>query len=175
MPRPPQADARTNSPSDATAPLVIETHAPEETRALGEALGRLAEPGSVILLSGDLGAGKTVFAQGVGRGLGAPGIVNSPTFVLCNEHLGGRLPLQHADLYRLTQSAEVTELALDEVAADGVLLVEWPERAPDVLPPDHLVLRIQPGPGSDDRVIELIAEGPQALRLLGALRPALNA
>ncbi|MXY86801.1 MAG: tRNA (adenosine(37)-N6)-threonylcarbamoyltransferase complex ATPase subunit type 1 TsaE, partial [Chloroflexi bacterium] len=100
----------------------------ETTRAVGAAVGRTAPAGTVVLLQGDLGAGKTVFAQGVGRGLETPTTVNSPTFVLMNEHLGGRLPMRHADLYRLDDLELIAELGLDQAALGGVLLVEWPER-----------------------------------------------
>ena len=146
---------------------------PEETRAFGAAIGRCAEPGAVVLLQGDLGAGKTVVAQGVGRGLGVPSTVNSPTFVLINEHLGGRLPLRHADLYRLDDPISIAELGLDEAALGGVLLVEWPERAGEALPADHLLVRLAPqgGEAGEDapRRIELTARGPASETLLAAL------
>ena len=145
---------------------------PDRTRGLGEALGGLATAGSVVLLSGELGAGKTVFAQGVAKGLGVPGIVNSPTFVLVNEYAAGRVPLAHADLYRLVSSEEIDELALDEIAADSVLLVEWPERAGANLPADQLRIAIESGPGKDERRLFLEANGPRSEDLLTALRAA---
>lgn len=151
----------------------LHTTAADETRALGAAVGRAALPGTVVLLIGDLGAGKTVFAQGVARGLGTPGVVNSPTFVLCNEHLGGRLTLQHADLYRLTSLQEVEELALYDAAQDAVVLVEWPDRAEGALPPDHIVVEIEPGPPDgrpDDRDIALEATGPLSAAVLATAR-----
>lgn len=150
----------------------MESHSAEETRALAAVLGGLAEAGTVLLLSGDLGAGKTVVAQGVGRGLGVPGVVNSPTFVLVNEHLGGRLPLLHADLYRLSDAGEIAELALEEVGQEGVLVVEWPERSADVIAPETLHLRLGPGRGEEDRRLRWRAEGPRARALLAALRAA---
>ena len=123
----------------------------ESTRRIGAAVGELAPAGTVVLLQGDLGAGKTVFAQGVGRGLAAPTTVNSPTFVLVNEHLGGRLPLRHADLYRLDDLDMIAELGLDQLAVGGILLVEWPERAGEALPADHLHVQLTP---LDDDVSE---------------------
>lgn len=160
-------------PTATAASRVITCGTPEETRAFGAAIGRCAEPGAVVLLQGDLGAGKTVVAQGVGRGLGVPSTVNSPTFVLINEHLGGRLPLRHADLYRLEDPISIAELGLDEAALGGVLLVEWPERAGDALPADHLLVRLAPEgaeAGEDaPRRIELSARGPASESLLAAL------
>lgn len=162
--------------SNAAAPPLtewhIETQSPEATRALAARLGGLAAAGTVLLLSGDLGAGKTVVAQGVGRGLGVPGVVNSPTFVLVNEHLGGRLPLLHADLYRLSDAGEIAELALDEVAQDGVLAVEWPERSPEPIAGDTLHVHLQPGASAEQRKLVFRASGPQARALLGALSTA---
>ena len=151
------------------------TRAAAETHALGRVLGRLAQAGTVALLRGELGSGKTVLAQGVGAGLDVPVVINSPSFVLVNEYLGGRLPLLHADLYRLTSAEEVAELALDEAAADGVLVLEWPERAPRALPPDHIEVRLESGPGPDDRLLQWSAQGPIAAALLDALRAAVAA
>lgn len=112
-------------------------------QALGEALGRAARPGCVAALVGDLGAGKTTLAQGVGRGLGIVAPVVSPTFGLVHELEGGRLTLLHADLYRLDDPSEAEGLGLEERLEDELVgLVEWPGRAPEVLPLDHLVLTV---------------------------------
>lgn len=150
----------------------IGSDSPDETRRLGETLGVLATAGCVVLVSGELGAGKTVFAQGVAKGLGVPGIVNSPTFVLVNEYGSGRVPLAHADLYRLAGGDEIEELALDEIATASVLLVEWPERAGANLPADHLRIEIAAGPGADERQLCLEASGPRSGDLLAAMRTA---
>ncbi len=101
----------------------------QETRGIAAAVARALAPGAVVLLSGDLGAGKTVFVRGLAEGLGIdPGEVTSPTFTLVHHYDGGRLPLVHVDLYRL-DAADLDEVGLDEdVAARGVLAVEWPER-----------------------------------------------
>jgi tRNA threonylcarbamoyladenosine biosynthesis protein TsaE len=100
-----------------------------ETEALGAVLARDLRPGDVVALTGDLGAGKTAFVRGLARGLSLdPGQVSSPTFALVHEYRGGRLPLFHVDLYRLS-GAEAEDLGLDELGvADGVLAIEWPER-----------------------------------------------
>ncbi len=158
----------------ATAPTAalwrVSTHGPEATRALSACLGRVAVAGTVVLLSGELGSGKTVVAQGVGRGLQVPGVVNSPTFVLVSEHLGGRLPLFHADLYRLAAAGEIAELDLHDVARDGVLLVEWPQRAGDDLPADRITVSLTGGSGENDRNLDWRAVGPIAQSVLQALR-----
>ncbi len=108
---------------------------PEDTRALGQLLGELADAGLVVLLNGDLGAGKTCFAQGVASGLGVSSVspVTSPSYTLLNIH-HGRLPLYHFDLYRLSQVDDLAELGYDEFAeGDGLTLVEWADRMTDAL------------------------------------------
>lgn len=120
----------------------LHTHTPGATRKLGERIGRMLRAGDVVLLSGELGAGKTVFAQGIGRGLGVRDPIKSSSFVIMNEYDGASLRLYHADLYRLEDPAQVAELALDELASPGVLVVEWPERASGELPPEHLLVRL---------------------------------
>lgn len=100
-----------------------------ETRATARRLATTLRPGAVLLLLGDLGAGKTAFVRGLAEGLGiAEDAVSSPTFTLVQEYRGGRLPLYHADLYRLPEGVSLDDLGLDEVAEDGVLAIEWPER-----------------------------------------------
>jgi tRNA threonylcarbamoyladenosine biosynthesis protein TsaE len=125
-----------------TAPcLELHSRGPAETKRIGTRLGRSLQPGDVLLLQGELGSGKTVLAQGIGLGLRVREPVKSSSFVLLNEY-HGRLTMYHADLYRLEDPGEVADLALDEVAADGVLGVEWPVRAWRELPPERLLVRI---------------------------------
>ena len=141
---------------------------PDETRAFAERLGVLLRPGDVILLSGELGAGKTVFVQGLARGLGFDGSVSSKSFVLMGEY-SGRLKLYHADLYRLDEPEQVAKLALDEVSADGVLVVEWPERAGDgELPEEHLRIEFEVT-GEDGRELRFVGNGERAEELIGGL------
>ena len=111
------------------------THSEDETAAVARALASALQAGDVLLLSGDLGAGKTAFVRGLAEGLGvAPGEVSSPTFALVHEYRGGRLPLYHADLYRLDRAA-AGDLGLEEMGAvDGVLAIEWPDRLIHDLP-----------------------------------------
>ncbi len=118
------------------------TTTPSQTRSLGERIGRMLCAGDVVLLSGELGAGKTVLAQGIAKGLGVTDPVKSSSFVIMNEYDGAALRLFHADLYRLEDPQQVAELALDELASNGVLVVEWPEQAGGELPPEHLLVRL---------------------------------
>jgi len=145
----------------------LESSGPEETRRLGEALGRAAEAGDVVLLSGELGAGKTVFVQGIARGLEFEGSVSSKSFVLLGEY-AGRITLYHADLYRLESPLEVEELALEEISSDGVLVVEWPERGDVVLPAERLTVLFEVT-GPDTRRITPEASGERAKALAGAI------
>ncbi|MCL4785463.1 MAG: tRNA (adenosine(37)-N6)-threonylcarbamoyltransferase complex ATPase subunit type 1 TsaE [Verrucomicrobia bacterium] len=105
------------------------SHSPAETEALGEEWGRAAEPGLVIALSGDLGAGKTQLVKGLARGLGIPARVHSPTFTLVNEYRGGRLTLFHLDLYRLETRQQILAAGLEEfLQPEGVAVIEWAEK-----------------------------------------------
>jgi tRNA threonylcarbamoyladenosine biosynthesis protein TsaE len=107
----------------------IQTTREPETVAAGEQLGASLQPGDVVLLSGELGAGKTAFVRGLARGLGAsPDDVSSPTFTLIQEYRGGRVTLHHVDLYRL-QPVEIADLGLDElISGPNVVAIEWAER-----------------------------------------------
>ena len=109
------------------------SHSPEETAALGEQWGREAQPGWVIGLTGDLGAGKTQLVKGLARGLGITGRIQSPTFALVNEYTGGRLPLAHIDLYRLETPAQIVGAGLEVYfnKPRGVAVIEWCERWPE--------------------------------------------
>lgn len=122
--------------------LSFDSRGPAETRRLGRALAAHLQAGDVILLQGELGAGKTCFSQGIGAGLRVREPVKSSSFVLVNEY-SGRLHVYHADLFRLEDPREVFELGLEENAADGLLLVEWPDRAPQEMPPEHLLVRFE--------------------------------
>jgi len=138
-----------------------------ETRAFGRRIGALAPPGATIALTGALGAGKTTLVGGIAEGLGVPGRVTSPTFVLLAVHDGGRLTLWHADLYRVDSAAEVDLLALED-ARDGVLAVEWADRFSEVIPADHLSIHLEDA-GAGRRV-DVAATGPIHAALAEALR-----
>jgi len=154
----------------AVAPsAVLTTSTPDETRSLAEALAAVAAPGDFICLWGELGAGKTVMAKGFGAGLGVTATINSPTFVLMAE-FAGRLPLFHLDLYRLADAADVVGGGLlDSRQADGVTLVEWPERLGEALPADRLDIRID-GSGDELRRVTIVAGAPALVRYLVAAR-----
>jgi tRNA threonylcarbamoyladenosine biosynthesis protein TsaE len=121
----------------------ITTQSEDETAAAGRELAATLAAGDVVLLYGDLGAGKTAFVRGLAEGLGVSrDEVSSPTFTLIQEYRGGRLPLFHVDLYRIEDPREFDELGLDEIAEDGVLAIEWAERLP-VPPPNAIRISIE--------------------------------
>jgi tRNA threonylcarbamoyladenosine biosynthesis protein TsaE len=134
--------------------LTATTQSESQTSAIGRDLAGSLSAGAVVLLSGDLGAGKTAFVRGLAEGLGIdPGAVSSPTFTLIQEYRGGRLPLHHVDLYRL-QPIEVDDLGLDELTLEGgVTAIEWPDRLPRGFP-DAVRVRIDHGDG-DTRTIRI--------------------
>ena len=137
------------------------SHSEEETRRIASALGEKAVRGEILALEGDLGAGKTVFAKGFAQGLAYPypEDVVSPTFTLIKEYRGGRLPLYHFDLYRLEDPAEAEEIGIDEyLFGDGVCLIEWAERAEELLPRGTGRVRIEriPDAAADERRITIM-------------------
>ena len=110
------------------------THTPEETEAIGAALGKILTPGTVIAYEGDLGAGKTAFTRGLARGLGCTDIVTSPTYTIVNEYLSGRLPLFHFDMYRLRSSDDLFDIGWEDyLERGGVCAVEWSENVADAM------------------------------------------
>jgi tRNA threonylcarbamoyladenosine biosynthesis protein TsaE len=160
--------------AERAAALAAETRSADETRGLAAALADLARPGDLVLLSGDLGAGKTAFAQGFGRGLGVTEQITSPTFTLAQEY-EGRLRLHHLDVYRIEQLADVAGLGLAELLDDGgVVLIEWGDAILPALPSDFLEVRLTFGPGDDDRHIALRTAGPSWSGRSRALAKALE-
>ncbi len=155
-----------------THDLELSTSGEEETRRLGERLGRALRQGDVILLNGDLGTGKTCLTQGIGRGLDCQSQVNSPSFVLMNEYHGGREKLFHVDLYRVEDVEDLDELGLWDYAESGVLVVEWPERGADLLPGDGLVIELRYGDLERQRRLRFLPRGPRGSELVRALGAA---
>jgi tRNA threonylcarbamoyladenosine biosynthesis protein TsaE len=131
----------------------------EDTRALGRALADLLQPGDLLVRAGPLGAGKTALTQGIGAGLGVPGTVTSPTFVLARVHRGGRLPLVHVDAYRLASMADVDDLDLDATAGESVTVVEWGHGLVEQLAEEHLVVELDRR-DDDVRTARLVPAGP---------------
>ncbi len=149
--------------------LAIErtTTSVEATQRLAASLAGVAEPGDLICLWGELGAGKTAFAKGFGRGLGVETTVNSPTFVLMAEH-AGRLPMFHLDLYRISDATDAYSSGLlDDRQVAGVTLIEWPDRLGASLPVGRLDVVIR-GTGDAPRRIRLEAGDPKLLRFVEA-------
>ncbi|MCI7276616.1 MAG: tRNA (adenosine(37)-N6)-threonylcarbamoyltransferase complex ATPase subunit type 1 TsaE [Lachnospiraceae bacterium] len=123
---------------------LFETKGPEETYQFGKELGEKATPGQVYCLDGDLGTGKTVFAQGFAAGLGIDGPVNSPTFTILQVYENGRLPLYHFDVYRIADPEEMDEIGYEDCFyGEGVCLVEWSELIEELIPEDAIHITIE--------------------------------
>lgn len=163
--------------------ITAATSSVDDTRALAGKLAALAEPGDLIVLAGDLGTGKTAFAQGFARGLGVEEPVTSPAFVLVRTY-EGRLPMVHLDVYRLDHMQELVDLGISELLDDGsVTLVEWGDAVEPALPPDFLEVRLEvpadpldapTGVASrpDDRLLTIRSVGPGWPPRAAALRLA---
>ena len=130
------------------------TRSAAETRALGKKLAARLQPGDVLLLEGDLGAGKSELTRGIAAGLGVTETVTSPSFTILNVYESGRCPLYHFDWYRLESSEELYELGMDEyLGGDGIAVVEWPGRCPDAVPDGAVRIRMTAA-GENERMIE---------------------
>lgn len=152
--------------------LRLRSRGADETLAIGRAIGRFLLPGDVLVLSGTLGAGKTTLTQGIARGLGIEDYVTSPTFTLVNEYRprGSGPALYHVDLYRTSGAAEALDLGLDEYLglADlpaGVAVLEWAERAPDALPTEYLLIRLERADGADSSAASEPGDEPRHLAI----------
>ncbi len=137
----------------------------DRTVAIGRALGREIRDGDVVLLHGEMGAGKTCMTRGIALGAECEVSARSPTFIILAEY-PGRVRIFHCDLYRISGAADVYDLALDETLDRGALVVEWPENAEGVLPTDALEVRINPDSKTDNRVISMDGAGPKSRALL---------
>ena len=130
------------------------THSAAETRALGKKIAARLQPGDVLLLEGDLGAGKSELTRGIAAGLGVTETVTSPSFTILNVYESGRCPLYHFDWYRLESSEELYELGMDEyLGGDGIAVVEWPGRCPDAVPEGAVRIKMTAA-GDNERIIE---------------------
>lgn len=153
--------------------LSLTTTSVTETKAVAAAIAALVRPGDLLLLVGDLGAGKTAFVQGFAAAVGVDQPVTSPTFTLVHEY-EGEFPVFHLDVYRLEHLAETVDLALGELLdGGGVTLIEWGDAVLGALPQEYLEVRLELGDGADDRRITVRAVGrgwaPRWARLTEAL------
>ena len=150
--------------------LDIVSHSAQQTQRFGARLGELARAGDLYCLEGELGSGKTCFTQGLGRGLDIPTAIHSPTFILANEHRGGRLPLFHLDVYRIRDASEAIGIGLDDyISGDGVCVIEWAEKIRDALPAERLWISFRHLDESK-RGILMEARGVRYANLLDQLR-----
>ena len=130
------------------------TNSPEETEAVGAALGKILKPGTVLAYRGDLGAGKTAFTRGLAKGLGCGETVTSPTYTIVNEYLSGRMPLFHFDMYRLASSDDLWDIGWEDyLDRGGVCAVEWSENVADAME-DAVLVTIEKT-GEDSRRITI--------------------
>ncbi len=141
---------------------IKESHSPEETYEFAKRLGQESRSGEVYTLTGDLGAGKTLFAQGFAAGLGIHETVSSPTFTIMQMYEGGRLPFYHFDVYRISSVDEMEEVGWEDYFyGDGVCIVEWAELVEEILPAGRIAIRIEkdPNKGFDYRRITVERTG----------------
>ena len=139
--------------------MTIRTDSADATRAVAAALAEQLLPGDLVLLVGDLGAGKTAFAQGLAKGLGVEEPVTSPTFTIVQQY-EGRLRLAHVDVYRLDRVQDLYDLGFDELIDDGgVTVVEWGDLVAQALPTEHLLVRIDLGTADTERVLDFSYHG----------------
>lgn len=148
----------------------IQAHNEDETKAIAAALAAFLVPGDIILLEGDLGAGKTTFTKGLATGLGIKRVIKSPTYTIIREYLDGWLPLYHMDVYRLEETGG-TDLGLEEYfEGDGVSIVEWATFIPEDIPSEYLQIKLQPsGEDLTERTITFKAVGQHYEELLSRL------
>jgi tRNA threonylcarbamoyladenosine biosynthesis protein TsaE len=154
---------------------VVKSTSPKETESVGEALGAQLRAGDVVVLTGDLGTGKTTFTKGLARGLGVTDRVTSPTFTIVQEY-DGRVPVAHVDVYRLERIQELHDFGFEELLEQRVTVVEWGEAIAIVLPRDRIDVRItmDEARGDDARVVEIAPTGMSWVARRAALAEALQ-
>lgn len=144
----------------------ITSKSPQETRELGRKLGQLLKPGDLLCLQGDLGAGKTTLTQGIAEGWGSADAVSSPTFVMVNLYRAeDGSPLYHMDAYRIESLPEAAQIGLDDMLAEGALILEWPERIEALLPKERIWMTLT-HISETERQVELTASGARLATLL---------
>jgi tRNA threonylcarbamoyladenosine biosynthesis protein TsaE len=159
-------------PTVDTHTMDVFSRSPEHTRHIGAQLGRSLQPGDVICLQGDLGAGKTTFVQGIAHGWGSVDSVSSPTFIIVNMYRGAdSKQLFHMDAYRLDSTPEAEELDLDSMLAQGPLIIEWPERMSELIPADRLWIQFD-AINEEEREMKFKSSGKRYDDLLEVVRHA---
>ena len=157
--------------------LILNAHSPDDTRQIAGAIAEFIRPGDLIVLAGEMGSGKTLFTQALGRALGVSEPITSPTFNLLHSYSGGRLRLHHADLYRLDRTGELADLGLDVLQeSGGVVVVEWGDVVGEALG-DGLVVsfkRAEPDSSVEKRTIEVKSRGGQWISRWTKLGPVLD-
>ncbi|MBN2025935.1 MAG: tRNA (adenosine(37)-N6)-threonylcarbamoyltransferase complex ATPase subunit type 1 TsaE [Actinobacteria bacterium] len=144
---------------EGTVSLVFKTESAEQTFGLGVEFASLLRPGDVVLLVGELGAGKTCLAQGIARGVGVGEQVTSPTFTIMREYRG-RMPLYHLDAYRLEGPEDLYDIGVEEyLEGEGVLVVEWGDRVREFFPPGYLEVRLDFTGGDEERLVGFLPQG----------------
>ncbi|WKV09815.1 tRNA (adenosine(37)-N6)-threonylcarbamoyltransferase complex ATPase subunit type 1 TsaE [Thermoanaerobacterium sp. CMT5567-10] len=139
--------------------MSFKTKSPIETEKIGFKLGNLLKRGSIVLISGELGVGKTVLTKGIAKGMGIDDYVTSPTFMIVNEHLGD-IPLYHFDVYRIEDYTELYDIGYEEYFyGDGVCVIEWPEKIKPLIPKENIFIRMNMGDTFDERTIEIESHG----------------
>ena len=137
----------------------MQSNAASVTRAIGERLAGKLQPGDVLLLRGNLGAGKSELTRGIARGLGIEGVIPSPSFTILNVYTEGRIPLYHFDWYRITSVEELYEMGMDEyIGGDGICVIEWPDNGREAIPDTYLEIFLDPT-GDTQREIRLVPRG----------------
>ena len=134
--------------------MTFTTHSEAETRAIAAEIGATLRRGDVVVLNGELGAGKTTFVKGLAEGLGVVDAVTSPTFTIV-QHYEGRVPVTHVDVYRLDRLQELHDLGFEEMLDDGVTIIEWGDAVAPLLPQKRLEVRLTMGDDLDVRTIEI--------------------
>ena len=148
---------------------------PEHTKSLGKTLSAHLFPGAIVCLSGDLGAGKTAFVQGIGEGLGIQEHITSPTYTIINEYYSGSIPLYHFDVYRLGSPEEVLELGCDEYFfGEGISVIEWADNIVDMIPDERIWISINLRDNPEEREIIYKADGDVYQELLKELKKSEN-
>lgn len=151
--------------------ITVQSFSPEETKQYGVKLGQLLQPGNVVCLIGELGAGKTAFVSGIAKALKIDEYITSPTFTIVNEYYG-TLPLYHFDAYRINQSDEMYDVGYEDyISGEGVCVIEWANQIQDILPKDYLKIHIerQAEDNENYRTISFESEGDKYINILETL------